>query len=97
MGLEILQDLRPRKIVGLGDPERDDDSRRRKRGLRFIWGLAVYALVCSVGNLSNYSLAKLLVDHNVWWPLAGLSGMAVGSVWNFAASSILTWRKPSTR
>ena len=68
---------------------------RRRRGWAFLWGLFIYAIVCSVGNLSNYALAKLLVERDVWWPLAGLSGLAVGSVWNFAASSIFAWRKPS--
>jgi dolichol-phosphate mannosyltransferase len=64
---------------------------RRRRGWAFLTGLVVYGLACSVGNLSNYALAKLLVDRGVWWPLAGVSGLAVGSVWNFAASSIFTW------
>ena len=68
---------------------------RRRYGWAFLWGLLIYAAVCSVGNLSNYALAKLLVERNVWWPLAGLSGLAVGSVWNFAASSVFAWRKPS--
>ena len=64
---------------------------RRLRGMAFVTGLVIYALACSVGNLSNYALAKLLVDRGVWWPLASVSGLAVGSVWNFAASSIFTW------
>lgn len=64
---------------------------RRLRGWSFLTGLMVYALACSIGNLSNYALSKLLVDRGVWWPLAGVSGLAVGSVWNFAASSIFTW------
>ncbi len=70
---------------------------RRLRGWALLRGLAIYALACSVGNLSNYALAKLLLDRGVWWPLAGLSGLAVGSVWNFAASSIFTWGKTSPR
>jgi len=69
----------------------------RLRGRAFVTGLMVYALACSVGNLSNYALAKLLMDRGVWWPLAGVSGLAVGSVWNFAASSIFTWRTTSGR
>ncbi len=70
---------------------------QRLRGWWFLWGLLIYAIVCSVGNLSNYALAKLLVSQNVWWPLAGISGLAVGSVWNFAASSIFTWRRSAFR
>jgi dolichol-phosphate mannosyltransferase len=70
---------------------------RRLRGWAFLTGLVIYALACSVGNLSNYALAKLLVDRGVWWPLASVSGLAVGSVWNFAASSIFTWGTASRR
>ena len=70
---------------------------RRLRGWAFLTGLIVYALACSVGNLSNYALTKLLVDRGVWWPLAGISGLAVGSVWNFAASSIFTWGTAAKR
>jgi dolichol-phosphate mannosyltransferase len=66
---------------------------RRQRGWALLWGLLIFAVVCSVGNLSNYALAKLLVERDVWWPLAGLSGLAVGSVLNFGASSILAWRR----
>jgi dolichol-phosphate mannosyltransferase len=29
----------------------------------------------------------------VWW-LAGTAGAAMGAVWNYAASSVLTWRRP---
>jgi dolichol-phosphate mannosyltransferase len=69
---------------------------RRRRGWAFLRGLLIYAIVCSVGNLSNYALAKLLVERDVWWPLAGFSGLAVGSVWNFAVSSIFAWRKSAS-
>lgn len=65
---------------------------RRLRGWGFIVGLFIYAIACSIGNLSNYALSKLLVDRGVWWPLAGVSGLAIGSVWNFAVSSVFTWR-----
>ena len=65
---------------------------RRRRGLRFLTGLVFYALVCSLGNLANYSLAAGLVERGIWWPIAGACGLAVGSVWNFAASEIVTWR-----
>lgn len=69
---------------------------RQRHGWALLWGFLIYVVVCSVGNLSNYALAKLLVERNVWWPVAGLSGLAVGSVWNFAASSVFAWRKSTT-
>jgi len=70
---------------------------RRLRGWGLAWGFVGYAIVCSVGNLSNYALAVFLVEHGVSWPLATLSGLAVGSVWNFAVSSTFTWRSTRRR
>ena len=65
---------------------------RRRKGLAFVTGFVFYAVACSIGNLSNYALADTLVGRGIWWPIAGVGGLAVGSVWNFAASEILTWR-----
>jgi dolichol-phosphate mannosyltransferase len=28
----------------------------------------------------------------VWW-LAGVAGVIIGSVWNYAVSSVFTWKK----
>ena len=30
--------------------------------------------------------------NEVWW-LAGLAGVVVGSVWNYAVSSVFTWKQ----
>ena len=65
---------------------------RRRKGWRLITGFLFYAATCSVGNLSNYALAQVLVKRGIYWPIAGIAGLAVGSVWNFAASEIVTWR-----
>jgi dolichol-phosphate mannosyltransferase len=67
---------------------------RRRRGWGLLTGLMLYAMACSIGSLSNYALARLLLDKGVWWPIAGLCGLAVASVWNFGATSIMTWRPP---
>jgi dolichol-phosphate mannosyltransferase len=34
-----------------------------------------------------------LFGRNYAWWLAGLASILVGAVWNYAASSIFTWRK----
>jgi dolichol-phosphate mannosyltransferase len=65
---------------------------RRRRGWGLVSGFLFYAASCSVGNLSNFALARTLVDQRIWWPIASIAGLAVGSVWNFAASEIVTWR-----
>lgn len=65
---------------------------RQRKGLGFLTGFVLYVVACSIGNLSNYALADVLVKRGIWWPIAGVGGLAVGSVWNFAASEIVTWR-----
>jgi dolichol-phosphate mannosyltransferase len=65
---------------------------QRRRGWGFLSGLFFFILACSVGSLCNYAIAQTLLSRGVWWLLAGFCGLAVGSVWNFAVSSVLTWR-----
>jgi dolichol-phosphate mannosyltransferase len=65
---------------------------QRRRGWGFLAGLFLFVLACSAGSFSNYAIAQSLLARGVWWPLAGFCGLAVGSVWNFAVSSVLTWR-----
>ena len=67
---------------------------RRLRGWRFLRGLVTFALICSVGAVGNLSVSIFLFGpgHSSWW-VAGLAGAAMSLVWNYAASSVLTWRK----
>jgi dolichol-phosphate mannosyltransferase len=65
---------------------------KRRHGWGFLTGLLLFILACSVGALCNYTIAQSLLAHGVWWPLAGFCGLVVGSVWNFAVSSTLSWR-----
>jgi len=55
-------------------------------------GLLGFCAVCSLGVISNLVIAKLLVNHHVHWILAGIAGILFGSVWNYSATAILTWR-----
>ena len=65
---------------------------RRLTGLSFVWGLISFWAVCSVGAVANVGVATVLFyDDPIWW-LAGLAGAVIGAVWNFAVSSIVTWR-----
>lgn len=65
---------------------------RRLRGVRLLTGLASFYAVCGIGAAANVGVAAHLfgADHS-WW-LAGLAGAAVSAVWNYAMSSIFTWR-----
>ena len=67
------------------------DHRLHGRGL--VWGHLSFYLVCSIGAIANFQIAEMLYQLRVAWPLAGLLGAMVGSVWNYAVSSTLTWRR----
>src|SRR5207249_11294604 len=70
---------------------------RRLRGRRLWTGLISFYAVCGAGGAANVGVAAHLVDgHHSWW-LAGLAGVAVSVVWNYAMSSIFTWssRQPA--
>ena len=67
---------------------------RRLSGLRLIRGLFSFYLICAIGAVGNVGIAAyVFAADNVWW-LAGIAGAIVGSVWNYAVSSVLTWRRP---
>jgi dolichol-phosphate mannosyltransferase len=69
----------------------------RDRRLRGFWavlrGLLSFYLVCSAGAVSNVGVASFLFVRDFSWWISGVAGILVGAVWNYAASSILTWRK----
>jgi dolichol-phosphate mannosyltransferase len=66
---------------------------RRLRGIRFFTGLLSFYAVCMLGAAANVGVGTYIhgADHS-WW-LAGIAGALIGAVWNFAASSVLTWRR----
>ncbi len=67
-------------------------DRKLKTWPSLLRGLLIYTLGCMVGALSNFALTRLLVDQGVAGLLAGIAGMAISSVWNFAMASALTWK-----
>lgn len=66
---------------------------RRLRGRAFIVGLLSFWAVCSIGTVANVGVASWIYDSRTvsWW-LAGLAGALMGAVFNYAASSVVTWR-----
>ncbi|MTI00640.1 glycosyltransferase family 2 protein [Roseibium sp. RKSG952] len=66
---------------------------RRLHGFRAIIGLLSFYAVCSVGVLANVGVANLIYLDPSYWLVAGAAGAIMGAVWNYAASSALTWRK----
>ncbi|MBG6162160.1 dolichol-phosphate mannosyltransferase [Labrenzia sp. EL_195] len=66
---------------------------RRLKGVRALIGLLTFYAVCSVGVLANVGVANLIYADPVYWWVAGTAGAVMGAVWNYAASSALTWRR----
>jgi dolichol-phosphate mannosyltransferase len=66
---------------------------RRLRGVALLRGLFTFYAICALGTVANVGIAGYVFSRNeVWW-LAGLAGVVVGSVWNYAVSSVFTWKQ----
>ena len=65
---------------------------KRKKGWGMLTGLLSFYAVCSIGAVANVGIAGYLFSENYAWWLSGIAGILVGAVWNYAASSLYTWR-----
>lgn len=66
---------------------------RRKRGWRFVTGLAAFYAVCGVGLIGNVGIAEYLYEgRHAWWASAA-AGILIGTIWNYAASRLAVWRR----
>lgn len=64
----------------------------RLKGARALFtGWIGFCLTCAVGGLANVAVATLLATRGIHWALAAISGILVGSVWNYALSSRFVW------
>ncbi|MDA9918382.1 glycosyltransferase family 2 protein [Erythrobacter sp.] len=54
-------------------------------------GWAGFCVTCAVGAFANVAVATLLQGQSVFWALAALAGILIGSVWNYALSSRFVW------
>ncbi len=66
---------------------------KRLRGARFVRGLLSFYVICGLGAVTNVGIATYAFTHDRSWWVAGLAGAALGSVWNYAVSSVYTWRR----
>lgn len=66
---------------------------RQLKGLAWVGGLFSFYLVCSLGAVANVGIGSLVYEQLHGWWVAGIAGAIVGSVWNYVASSWLTWTK----
>ncbi len=66
---------------------------RRLSGFEAIRGLLIFYAVCSIGTLANIGVADLVYNQDPNWWRAGIAGALMAAVFNYAASSALTWRR----
>jgi dolichol-phosphate mannosyltransferase len=65
---------------------------KRLKGWRALRGLISFYVICSLGAVANIGIASYLFAEQERWWIAGIAGVIVGSVWNYAVSSIFTWK-----
>jgi dolichol-phosphate mannosyltransferase len=66
---------------------------RRLSGWRLVRGLLSFCAVCAVGAVANVGIASYMFSADQKWWLAGIIGVVVGAVWNYAVSSVFTWKR----
>jgi dolichol-phosphate mannosyltransferase len=66
---------------------------QRLNGRALLRGLVVFYLICGIGAVGNVGVASYAFTSSHTWWLAGVAGAVVGSVWNFAMTSVFTWRR----
>ncbi len=64
---------------------------RRRRGWRFVTGLASFAVLCSVGMVAGVGLSTVLYQENTQWWVAGIAGALTAAIWNYSTTSTVTW------
>jgi len=66
---------------------------RKLKGWRILDGLATFYAISALGAVANIGIGTWMAGQDERWWVAGVAGVLVGAIWNFAMSSALTWRK----
>jgi dolichol-phosphate mannosyltransferase len=66
----------------------------RLQGWGWLRGWTSFALVCGAGAVANVGVASYFFQNKTGWVLSALAGILVGAVWNYAVSSVFTWKTP---
>ena len=66
---------------------------KRLKGWAMIRGLFGFYFACSIGAIFSLGLSVLMKEHlHVHWLVAGVSAALMSGVWNYWASTLLSWR-----
>lgn len=65
----------------------------RLTGWRWITGLLMFYLACSIGSVGNVGVASWIYSFHATAWVAGLAGALMGAVFNYAISSALIWKR----
>ena len=69
----------------------------RLKGWALVKGFFSFFLICALGALANVGMGSLLYERGYgWWLAGGVAGPIVSAVWNYAVSSVFTWRRKSS-
>lgn len=66
-------------------------DKRLTGALALLRGWIGFIATCAIGGFANVAIATFLEAQGVFWVLAALAGIVVGSVWNYALSSRFVW------
>ncbi|GGB35418.1 dolichol monophosphate mannose synthase [Sphingomonas metalli] len=66
---------------------------QRLRGPALLRGWVTFNLVCATGAVANIGVAEWLFGRETYWVLSAVAGVLVSVVWNYAMSSLFTWRR----
>jgi dolichol-phosphate mannosyltransferase len=66
---------------------------RRLHGQALVRGLLTFYLACSLGGAANVEVGSMILAGGGAWWMAGTAGAVIGALWNYIASSVLTWKR----
>ncbi len=66
---------------------------RRLKGWRMLRGLLGFYAACGLGAVANVGVASAIFERHYQWWMAGVAGVLISAVWNYAATSNFVWRR----
>lgn len=69
---------------------------RRLHGWAMLRGWVSFTIACSIGAAANVGVATYLFEGKVTdWTGSAVAGVLISAAWNYAATSVYTWKKTS--